>query len=215
MSDGSANETHPLWRVYQVIPDEQVAAARVEKHVPRPVVVTAPDPAWPAAYDEVRARVVGALGERLLAIEHVGSTSVPGLHAKPVIDVDVIVADAGREEDWLPDLEAAGLKLRVREPSWEEHRLLRLEQPFANVHVWGRDAQEPQRHVLFRDWLKEHADDHAAYADLKCALGEQGFTDEMHYNNAKSGLIYDIYERIFAADPAHPHTPRPRRRDES
>lgn len=203
-------ETHPLWRPYDVPTDEQIAAARVQAHVPEPVVVVPPDPEWPAAYDAVRARVVDALGERALAIEHVGSTSVPGLHAKPVIDVDLTVADSAREEDWLPDLEAAGFVLRVREPEWEQHRLVRLGAPYANVHVWGVGAQEPRRHAAFRDWLTGHADDHAAYADLKCALGERGFTDAMDYNNAKAALIYDIYERIFAADPTHPHTPRPR-----
>jgi GrpB-like predicted nucleotidyltransferase (UPF0157 family) len=205
-------DTHPLWRPYHLPTDEEIAAARVQTHVPETVEVVPPDPAWPAAYDEVRARVVDALGERVRAIEHVGSTSVAGLHAKPVIDVDLSVADSAREDDWLPDLEAAGFVLRIREPEWEEHRLVRLDSPYANVHVWSPGAQEPQRHVAFRDWLLAHADDHAAYADLKCTLAAQGFTDAMHYNNAKGGLIYDIYERIFTADPAHPHTPRPRSR---
>lgn len=203
-------ETHPLWRPYDVPDEAVIAAGRVQEHVPEPVEVVPPDPGWPAAYDAVRARIVAALGERALQVQHVGSTAVPGLHAKAVIDVDLTVADSAREEDWLPDLEAAGFVLRVREPEWEEHRLVRLEEPLANVHVWSPGAQEPQRHAMFRDWLREHADDRATYADLKCALGGQGFTDAMLYNNAKGGLVYDIYERIFAADPAHGHTPRPR-----
>jgi GrpB-like predicted nucleotidyltransferase (UPF0157 family) len=203
-------ETHPLWRPYVVPTDEEIASYRVLAHVPEPVVVAPYDPGWPAAYDEVRARLVAALGERVLGVEHVGSTAVPGLHAKPVIDVDLTVADSAREEEWLPDLEEAGFVLRVREPEWEQHRLVRLGSPYANVHVWSPGAQEPQRHVAFRDWLVAHADDRAAYADLKCALGERGFTDAMQYNNAKSGLVYDLYERIFAADPEHPHAPRPR-----
>jgi GrpB-like predicted nucleotidyltransferase (UPF0157 family) len=69
---------------------------------------------------------------------------------------------------------------------------------------------EAQRHLAFRDWLVEHEDDRTMYGDLKAKLAAQGFTDVMVYNNAKGGLIYDIYERIFAADPAHPHTPHPR-----
>jgi len=204
-------ETHPLWRPYDVPTEAAIAAARVRTHVPEPVVVVAPDPAWPAAYDAVRRRLVAALGERVLEVQHVGSTSVPGLHAKPVIDVDLTVPDSAREDAWLPDLEAAGFVLRVREPDWEEHRLVRLDAPYANVHVWSPGAQEPRRHAAFRDWLSEHADDRAAYADLKCSLGERGFTDAMLYNNAKGALVYDIYERIFAADPAHAHTARPRR----
>ncbi|WP_244928385.1 GrpB family protein [Nocardioides sp. W7] len=202
-------DTHPLWRPYDVPSEEQVAAARVRTHVPERVEVVPPDPAWPAAYDEVRRLVGRALGERVLAIEHVGSTSVPGLHAKPFIDVDLTVADTEREADYLPALEAAGFVLRVREPEWQ-HRVFRMTRPLTTLHVWSPGAQEPQRHVAFRDWLASHADDRATYADLKCRLGERGFTDSMVYNNEKAGLIYDIYERIFVADPEHPHTPQPR-----
>ncbi len=82
--------------------------------------------------------------------------------------------------------------------------------PVANVHLWSPGSFEALRHVAFRDWLCEHEDDRLAYAALKRDLAQQDFTDVMVYNNAKAGLIYDIYERIFAADPAHPHTPRPR-----
>lgn len=203
-------DTHPLWRPYDVPSAEQIAAARVGTRIPEQVEVVPPDPGWPASYDALRRRVEEALGERVLAIEHVGSTAVPGLHAKPVIDIDLTVADSAREEDYLPQLEAAGFALRVREPEWEQHRCLRLEHPRANLHVWSPGAQEPQRHLAFRDWLSARADDHAAYADLKCSLGEQGFTDAMLYNNQKAALVYDIYERIFAADPTYSHTARPR-----
>jgi GrpB-like predicted nucleotidyltransferase (UPF0157 family) len=204
-------DTHPLWRPYVVPTDEQIAAARVGgARVSEPIEVMPPDPAWPASYDGVRALVEQALGERVRTIEHVGSTAVPGLHAKPVIDVDLTVVDSADEAGYLPDLEAVGFVLRVREPEWEQHRCLRLEEPRVNLHVWSPGAQEPHRHRMFRDWLVAQADDHAAYADLKCALAAEGFTDAMRYNNRKAALVYDIYERIFAADPAYSHTPRPR-----
>lgn len=210
MSDGSATQdTHPLWRPYAVPSEEELAGAFVRGRISEPVEVVAPDPAWPAVFGEVRARIEGALGSRVLAVEHVGSTAVPGLHAKPVVDVDLTVADPDAEDDYLGELEAAGFVLTVREPG---HRCLRLVEPRVNLHLWDRASTEPRRHVLFRDWLASHADDHAAYADLKCALAAEGFTDVMAYNARKSGLVYDIYERIFAADPAHPHTPRPRER---
>ena len=203
-------DTHPLWRPYEPPTDEEIAQARVAPVLPAPVEVVPPDPGWPDEFERVRARVVDALGARALSVEHVGSTSVPGLWAKPVIDVDVTVAKSGDEASYLPDLEAAGFELRVREPQWEEHRCLRGEDPAANVHVWSTGCVEAQRHRAFRDWLRENEDDRRAYAVLKRDLAGQGFTDVMDYNTAKGGLIYDIYERIFAADPAHPHTPRPR-----
>jgi GrpB-like predicted nucleotidyltransferase (UPF0157 family) len=204
------NETHPLWQPYQPPTAEEIARARVTPAVPAPVEVVPPDPSWPAAFELVRAQVLAALGSRALYIEHVGSTSVPGLWAKPVIDVDLIVADSGDEASYLPDLEAAGFELRVREPEWEQHRCLGGHNPVANVHVWSPGGIEVRRHRAFRDWLREHEEDRQAYAALKRQLAERGFTDVMDYNTAKGGLIYDIYERMFAVDPAHPHTPRPR-----
>ena len=146
----------------------------------------------------------------MLAIEHVGSTSVPGLWAKPLIDVDLTVADSADEPAYVPAMEAAGFVLRGREPEWEEHRMFRGADPTSNVHVWSPGAIEPRRTAAFRDWLREDEHDRAAYADLKRTLAKQGYTDVMDYNTAKGGLIYDIYERIFAADPAHEHSPRPR-----
>ena len=204
--------THPLWRPYDPPTDEEIAAARVGcRSVAAPIEVVAPDSAWTDDYRSVRRQVTDALGDRVLAIEHVGSTAVPGLWAKPVIDVDVTVVSSADEPAWLPDLEAAGLELRVREPEWEEHRCLRGLVPATNVHVWSPGAQEAQRHVAFRDWLRTHEGDRAAYADLKRSLARYGaFTDVMAYNNAKAGLIYDIYEQIFNADPTYAHDRRPR-----
>jgi GrpB-like predicted nucleotidyltransferase (UPF0157 family) len=204
------SETHPLWRPYDPPTDEEIARARVAPVAPAPVEVVPPDAGWPADYERVRAQVLVALGERVISVEHVGSTAVRDLWAKPVIDVDLVVADSGDEAAYLSDLEAAGFVLVVREPEWEQHRCLRGSEPVTNLHVWSPWSVEPQRHVAFRDWLLDHDDDRAAYADLKRALAEQGFTDVMDYNTAKGGLIYDIYERIFAADPVHAHTPRPR-----
>ncbi len=204
--------THPLWRPYVRPTDEMLAAARVGDVTPLPgnrVEVVAPDPTWPATYDEIARSVRAALGERALALEHVGSTAVPGLYAKPVIDLDLTVADSGDEPAYLPDLEAAGFVLRVREPEWEEHRCLRLEQPAANLHVFSPGATEPRRHRAFREWLTDHRDDRVAYAALKRDLATRPFESVMAYNNEKGVLVYEIYERIFAADPAHEHTPRP------
>ena len=100
-------------------------------------------------------------------VEHVGSTSVPGLAAKPVVDIDLTVADSADEPAWLPALEAVGFELVVREPWWQQHRCLRHEDPRCNLHVFSRDAAEPIRHRIFRDWLREHADDLALFRAAK------------------------------------------------
>ncbi len=201
---------HPLWNPFETPTDEEIAAARVTTPSAETVEVVAPDPAWPAWFEQVRDQITSALGDRALSVEHVGSTSVPGLWAKPVIDVDLTVADSGDEPAWLPDLERAGFELRVREPEWEEHRLLRGLGPATNVHVFSTGAREPRRHAMFRDWLRSHPDDLAAYAEVKRSVARRGFTDAMLYNNEKAWIVYDIYEKILAADPAHPHDPRPR-----
>jgi GrpB-like predicted nucleotidyltransferase (UPF0157 family) len=203
---------HPLWTAYEQPTQEQVAAARVDHDSwsTESVEVVPPDRAWSEWFAAVRDRVVGALGDRALTVEHVGSTAVPGLWAKPVVDVDVTVADVEDEGSWLPALQDAGFVLRVREPDWQGHRLVRGEDPPANVHVWPVSAVEPRRHVVFRDWLCTHEDDREQYAEAKRAAASRGFTDVMLYNNEKAGVIYDLYEKMFAADPDHEHDPVPR-----
>jgi GrpB-like predicted nucleotidyltransferase (UPF0157 family) len=82
------------------------------------IEITDPDPAWPRRYDDLAGRIREALGWRVLSLEHVGSTSVPGLASKPIIDIDLTVADPEREQDYVPALEAIGFRLVVREPWW-------------------------------------------------------------------------------------------------
>ncbi len=204
--------THPLWRPFAPPSTADIAAARVggDGGTAARVEVVAPDPQWPARYEVVREQVLSALGDRVLSIEHVGSTSVPGLWAKPVIDVDLTVADSADEAGWLPDLQSAGFVLRVRETDWEEHRCLRGTAPVANLHVFSPGAVEPERYRRFRDWLRGHRDDRDWYAEVKREVAGRGFTDSMLYNNAKAWCVYDLYEKIFADDHEHPHDPHPR-----
>ena len=204
--------THPLWNPFQTPSLEAINAARAKLGIWKPslVEVVAPDPVWPQSYGVVCARVAAALGDRVLAIEHVGSTAVPGLWAKPMIDVDLTVADSADEDAWLPDLDSAGFALRVREPDWEEHRVLRCQKPTANLHVFSPGAREPQRHRMFRDWLRAHQEDRDRYSEVKRELAARGFTDQMLYNNDKAWFVYELYERVFVADPDHEHDPHPR-----
>ena len=202
--------THPLWRPFGLVDLDHAATVRVGPPPPRRVTVVPYDPAWPGAFDAVAGQVRAALGDRVLALTHIGSTSVPGLAAKPVIDVDLTVADSGDEAAYVPDLEAAGFVLRFRDVEWEEHRVLSTESPVTNLHVISPGDREAQRHIVFRDWLRGHPDDRDDYAKLKTALGNRGFSDSMDYNNQKAALVYDIYEKAFAADPEHEHDPQPR-----
>ena len=201
--------THPLWRPFELTDLDTVGAARVGGQA-RPLVVVQYDDSWPARYDQVAARVRRALGHRARILEHVGSTSVPGLAAKPVIDVNLVVADSGDEATYVPDLVAEGFTLRIREPDWEEHRVLVLEAPQTNLHVFSPGSGEPGRTRMFRDWLRAHPEDREAYGSLKTELAGRGFAEVMDYNNHKAALVYDIYEKAFAADPEHEHDPQPR-----
>src|ERR1700733_1746548 len=107
------------------------------------IEVTDPDPAWPQYYNDLAARIRGALGWRVLQLEHVGSTSVPALPAKPIIDIDLTVADPDREQDYVPALETIGFRLVIREPWWYGHRALHSDEPACNLHVFGFDSPEP------------------------------------------------------------------------
>ncbi|GAB2760390.1 GrpB family protein [Nocardioides salsibiostraticola] len=197
--------THPLWRPYHRPSAEEIAQARVQTPAAEVIEVVGYDPSWSSAYDILRGRIVQALGDAVMSVEHVGSTSVRGLAAKPVIDIDLTVADSGDEATWLRALEDLGMELTVREPEWEQHRCLRARDPRGNVHVWSPGSIEARRHVAFRDWLRAHPSDRDDYARTKRAVAAEGHTDVMAYNNAKGAMIYDLYERIFTADPEHLH----------
>jgi GrpB-like predicted nucleotidyltransferase (UPF0157 family) len=166
------------------------------------VDIAEPDPTWPDQFVRLAGQIHAALGASALAVTHVGSTAVPGLAAKPVIDIDVGVADPAEEAAYVPALEALGYRLVIREPWWHEHRCLRGEDPLSFVHVFGPDCPEAQRHIIFRDHLSSHADDRALYEatkrtamDATMAIG--GHT--MDYNAAKQAVIREIYARAFRA----------------
>ncbi|MGO1468344.1 MAG: GrpB family protein [Microbacterium gubbeenense] len=165
-----------------------------------PIDVVGADPSWPVAYAKVADRVRNALGARALQIEHVGSTAVPGLPAKPVIDVDLIVASSADEDAWCPALERAGFTLTVREPWWHEHRMLKLADPLAHLHVFSPDAPEPWKHRIFRDHLRRDSADRDLYAQTKreaAELATNGEETMMEYNARKQAVIRDIYARAF------------------
>ena len=173
------------------------------------VRVEEPDPTWPEQYAAWEARVREALGDRVLAIQHVGSTSVPGLPAKPVIDIDLAVADPTDEAAYVPALEQLDLVHWLTEPDWHQHRLFKhLGEPRVHVHVFGPDCPEMVRHAMFRDWLIAHPEDRALYADAKRAAatalsvagaGTAALGAGMRYNRVKEPVVREIYQRMFRA----------------
>lgn len=150
------------------------------------------DASWPSAFAAERSRIEGALGPRALRIEHIGSTSVSGLAAKPIIDVELSIDDPDAEDDYVPDLVAAGYRLRVREPG---HRMLRTPALDMHLHVCAAGSEWERRHLLFRDWLRTDARDRDAYAALKRELARRGWEDMNAYAAAKSELIGQIAGR--------------------
>ncbi len=153
------------------------------------------DPAWPKVYEGEAARIRAALGPTALLLEHAGSTSVPGLPAKPIIDIVLAVPDSADEAAYVPALEAAGYRLKVREPDWFEHRCLKTADPAVNLHVFSDGTEEIDRMLAFRDWLRSHPEDRDLYLRTKRELAGRNWVYIQDYADAKSEVIADINER--------------------
>jgi GrpB-like predicted nucleotidyltransferase (UPF0157 family) len=171
---------------------------RVRMRLDGAVVLVPWDPTWSDAYEQQARLIRSALRERVVLIEHVGSTSVPGLSAKPVIDVLLVVEDPADEDSYVPELETRGLLLHAREPGWQEHRLLKREVPAVNVHVFGPGAPEVQRLLVFRDHVREHRQDRELYERTKQELAAQRWDYVQDYADAKSAVVEDIMRRALA-----------------
>lgn len=150
------------------------------------------DPAWPTKFERHLGIMAKALGDVALRIEHIGSTSVPALAAKPIVDILVVVEDSANESTYLPQLEAAGYVLRVREPHWNEHRMFRTPERDVHVHVYSADCGEIERNLVFRDRLRTNAEDRRRYEEMKRALANNDWPDMNAYAKAKTEVIEGI-----------------------
>jgi GrpB-like predicted nucleotidyltransferase (UPF0157 family) len=157
------------------------------------------DPEWPFMFSILEKQIRDDLGTKALMIEHVGSTSVPGLIAKPVIDIVLAVADSTDERSYVPPLERAGYALRVREPYWFEHRMLKCPSIDGNLHVFSRGCEEIDRMLAFRDWLRTNDDDRKLYQRTKQQLASRTWKYVQNYADAKADVVRDILERALAA----------------
>ncbi len=150
------------------------------------------DPTWPARFDDLATRVRTALGATALRIEHIGSTAVPGLAAKPVIDVLVVVADVTDEARFVPPLEAAGFELRVREPG---HRMMRTPGRTAHLHFFEPGDEAIPAYLDLRERLRADRADRELYAATKRELAQRDWADMNEYAEAKSEVIAAILAR--------------------
>jgi GrpB-like predicted nucleotidyltransferase (UPF0157 family) len=157
------------------------------------------DPAWPGLYAREAARVRAALGQRVVRLEHVGSTSVPGLAAKPIIDIVLEVPDSSDEQAYSPDLQAAGYVLRIRELEWFAHRMFSGPEVNVHVHVFSAGCSETDAMLRFRDWLRSHDEDRDLYARAKRELASQEWTYAQQYADAKSAVVASIMARASRA----------------
>ncbi|MEV6626432.1 GrpB family protein [Amycolatopsis sp. NPDC051106] len=156
------------------------------------------DPEWPKLFEREAERIRGALGERVLVLEHVGSTSVPGLCAKPCVDILLEVPDSDDEDAYLPALEAAGYRLVIREPDWEKHRCFKGPDTNINLHVYSPGNGQTPRYRLFRDRLRSHPEELALYAAKKRELGAREWKYIQQYADAKTEVVEEILARARA-----------------
>jgi GrpB-like predicted nucleotidyltransferase (UPF0157 family) len=180
--------------------DERIRAATVgelQVHA-APIELVDHDPAWRKRFAEEAGRIADALGERALAIEHVGSTAVPGLVAKPVVDILLVVTDSGDEATYAPALEAAGYVLRIREPDWYEHRMFRSPDPGVQIHVFPQGCPEIERMLLFRDRLRGNRADRELYERTKRELAIRKWNYVQNYADAKGTVVEEIIARARA-----------------
>jgi GrpB-like predicted nucleotidyltransferase (UPF0157 family) len=158
------------------------------------------DPRWPALYSREERRIRAGLGDVARRIEHVGSTSVPGLVAKPILDILLVVADSSDEPSYVPALERAGYVLRIREPDWHEHRLFKSPGTSLNLHVFTEGSTEIGRMLTFRDLLRGDPASRERYAATKRELAARTWKYMQNYADAKSDVVASILATARSPD---------------
>lgn len=172
--------------------DEHVDAVLIGGREEQPIVIVDYDHGWPRLFDSLAQLIKGAIAEKALSVEHIGSTAVPGLAAKPIIDILLTVQDVEDEAGYLVPLEDAGFVLRVREPG---HRMLRTPSRDVHLHVFSVDDTVVPNYLALRDWLRVDEADRALYATTKMKLAQQRWDDMNYYAEAKSDVISKVLFR--------------------
>jgi GrpB-like predicted nucleotidyltransferase (UPF0157 family) len=177
--------------------DEELEAVHLQpmEVLNAPILLVPYDPQWPVLYEREAARIRVALGDAAVVLEHAGSTSVPGLSAKPKIDIVLGVADTTDEDAYVPQLEAAGYVLRIREPDWHQHRLFKGPDTSINLHVFTVGCLEIERMLRFRDHVRTNVPDRERYERAKQDLAQRMWKYTQHYADAKSSVVEEIVAR--------------------
>jgi GrpB-like predicted nucleotidyltransferase (UPF0157 family) len=185
--------------------DIQAISVDILEPLTGPIPFAEYDPGWPALFEREQARIRSILGDRVVRLEHTGSTSVLGLAAKPIIDITMTVADVLDEPAYVPDLQAAGYRLVIREhePAWYDHRVFKGPDTNINLHTFSAGCRELDRMVGFRDWLRTHDDDRALYESIKRDLLKREWTYVQNYADAKGEVVEAIAARAGIGGP-HP-----------
>lgn len=179
---------------------------RIQHRKTRPTIaIVEPNPLWAERFLTTKARIQTALGSTVLAIHHAGSTSVPGLPAKDIIDIDLVVRDIHDEGSYVEALQRLGFLFLFREPAWHEHRFFVADEEregawHVNLHVFGEDCPEVERHRIFREWLLKSPEDLQLYARVKreCAAASEAAGESMQeYNLRKEKTVKEILDRAF------------------
>lgn len=167
----------------------------------QPIEILPSNPTWSETFSLMKGRIVTALGDKAVEVHHTGSTSIPDLPAKDVIDIDLVVPDIRDEAAYVEPLEQAGFQFLFREPPWHGHRFfVSKSEPAVNLHVWGPDCPEVTRHLIFQERLLRCPEDKALYWEVKMdaarATREAG-GDVLDYNLRKQSVIRQILRRAF------------------
>lgn len=178
----------------QPLSEAEILAASVIPPTPfnAPIKLSAYNSNWPMDYEYLSTQIHHALGETVLQLEHVGSTSIPLLSAKPIIDMVLVVSDSSLEATYVPALEQIDYTLKIREPNWNQHRLLKPKEIDGNLHVFSQGCEEIEKMIRFRNWLRSHPSDRKLYEQTKQALAAQTWKYVQNYADAKSNVIQII-----------------------
>ncbi len=171
--------------------------------MPRPVIIVEYDPEWPACYEEEKHLILRAVGGKALAIEHIGSTAVLGLGAKPIIDMMAGVHNLTEAEELLPSLREIGYEDVTPEPGdpeWyyclgKKHRPDNPRIENYHLHLMKYESETWKRHVAFRDFLRTHPDVAQEYEILKRGLAAKHGSNRLDYTNAKTEFIASVVNR--------------------
>jgi GrpB-like predicted nucleotidyltransferase (UPF0157 family) len=204
---GGAESEQATVTAFTPLTEEQILAANIGESVPQfvPIQIVDYDPEWPQLYEREAERVQSALGDCVLLLEHVGSTSVPGLAAKPKIDMLLVVANTADEPAYVPALEAFGYVLKIREPEWYEHRMFKGPDADINLHVFSSGCSEIDRMLLFRNWLRSNESDRRLYECTKRELARNNWKYTQNYADAKTAIVEEILTRAQINIGTNPH----------